>query len=240
MRMKRVCLFFCLIVVLTQCSDEDPISTAVGLDYFPLRTGDSWIYEVQETTIVNSVYNLKKYELQVAVIDSMKNINGSYSYTLKREKRTLQTDSWQSFETWTAEVADNKLIQNENNVLFVKLVFPIGNGMKWNGNEFNNLPNHGNLFDNINGELYHVFGFDMPIPESTGLNFPKTTTIFQNDFSDNIVGKDQRIEIYARGVGLVYKEVTQLEYCSTPDCLGQQKVDKGFILVQTLKSHASQ
>lgn len=228
---------FCLFI---RCSEEDPISTDIGLDFFPLHTGDSWIYEVDETAIIQSATEVTNYQLRVTVIDSVKNIYGGHTFTLKHEKRASEIDLWESFETWTAEVTGSRLIQNESNVSFVKLAFPLFEGGKWDGNEFNNLPNHGNLFNDKNSDVYQVFEFDQSVSLSTGLDFSETATVNQNSFVDAIVGKDERKEIYARNVGLVYKEITQLEYCSTPDCLGQQKVDKGVILIQTLKSYASQ
>jgi hypothetical protein len=236
--MKRGSLLFILLVSLMRCSDEDPISTDIGLNYYPLHTGDSWIYEVEET-IINQTMESKTYELRVTVIDSVKNLNGGYTYTFHRDKRVLETDPWESLETWTAEVKMNQLIQNEGNELFVKLIFPVSNDLTWDGNQFNNLPNSGNLFNGNGSEVYHVTEYDQSKTLTTDLEFDKTITIVQNDFDDPIVGKDIRNEVYARDVGLIYKEVTQLEYCSVGNCLGQQKVDKGVIMIQTLKSYAS-
>jgi hypothetical protein len=237
--MKRGYLFFILLVSVVGCSDEDPINTDMGLNYFPLHTGDRWIYQVEET-IINQTRESKAYELRVTVIDSVKNTNGGYTYTFHRDKRATETDSWQSFETWTAVLSMNQLVQNEGNELFVKLIFPLSNDLTWTGNQFNNLPNYGNLFNGKGSEVYHATEYDQSKTLATNLDFGKTITITQNDFDDPIVGKDVRKEVYARDVGLIFKEVTQLEYCSVGDCLGQQKVDKGFIRIQTLKSHASQ
>jgi len=239
-RLRSFFILFILLSLLVHCSDEDPINTDIGLDFFPLHTGNSWVYSVEETTITQSVTEVNNYELRVTFIDSIKNINGGYTFTLQREKRMLATDAWESFETWTATVQNNKVIQNESNILFVKLVFPLHQAAKWNGNEFNNLPDNGNLFNDKDSELYRISEFDKSINLTTGLEYSKSLTINHNSFTDPIVGKDERKEIYARDVGLVYKEITQLEYCSTPNCLGQQKVDKGVILIQTLKSYASQ
>jgi hypothetical protein len=85
-----------------------------------------------------------------------------------------------------------------------------------------------------------VTDFDQSISLETGLEYPKTMKVIQNDFTDAIVGRDERSEIYARNIGLIEKEVIQLEYCTTPGCLGQQKVDKGVIYRQTLKAYAAQ
>jgi hypothetical protein len=237
--MKRGYLLFIVLVSLIRCSDEDSISTDVGMNYFPLQTGDNWIYEVEET-IINQTMETNTYDLRVTVIDSVKNLNGGYTYIFHRDKRALETDPWESFETWTAKLSMNQLIQNEGNELFVKLIFPISNDLIWNGNQFNNLPNSGNLFNGKGSEFYQTTEYDQSKALTTNLEFDKTITIIQNDFDDPIVGKDVRKEVYAREVGLIYKEVTQLEYCSVGDCLGQQKVDKGVIIIQTLKSYASQ
>ncbi|MBL7872623.1 MAG: hypothetical protein JNM78_13485 [Cyclobacteriaceae bacterium] len=237
--MKRGYLFFILLVCLIGCSNEDPISTDVGLNYFPLQTGDSWIYTVEETTINQTVTASTAYELSVTVTDSVKNSDGKYTYTFHRAKRMTESDSWESFGTWTAMVSRNQLIQREGNILFVKLIFPLSDGLTWNGNQFNNLPNMGNLFTGKGSEVYHTSEYDQSKNLTTTLEFDKTITIIHNEFVDPIVGKDVRKEVYARDVGLIYKEVTQLEYCSVGNCLGQQKVDKGVIMIQTLKSYAS-
>jgi hypothetical protein len=238
--MKRVSLFFILLFILVGCSNEDPISTDIGLNYFPLRTGDSWIYQLEETTINQTSTLSTMYELRVTVVDSSKNATGGYTYTFHRDKRTTAADPWQTFETWTARVNQNKLIQAEGNTLFVKLVFPLANTLTWNGNQFNNLPNGGNLFNGSGSESYQASNYNQATTLTTNLEYANTITITHNNFDDPIVGKDVRKEIYARDVGLIYKEVTQLEYCSVGDCLGQQKVDKGVILIQTLKSYAAE
>lgn len=238
--MRRCFLFLVLIAVFIGCSSEDPVNPDLGLNYFPLTHGNRWIYQVEEIKINQAVENLVNYDLRVTVTDSIKNSSGGYTYTLLRETRTSDSQAWQSLDTWSSTRLNNQMTQNESNTVFVKLMFPPGLGLKWNGNEYNNLPNNGNLFNGSESEFYTVTDFDQSITLATGQEYPKTMKIIQNDFTDAIVGRDERSEIYARNVGLIYKEVIQLEYCTTPACLGQQKVDKGVIYRQTLKAYAAQ
>ena len=130
----------------------------------------------------------------------------------------------------------NKLIQNESNVLFVKLFFPLSRDLKWNGNEFNNLPNSGNIFNDRNSELYSIGGIDLPTALPSGFETDHSLEVVHNNYEDPIIGSDQRKEIYAKGVGLIYKEITQLQYC-TANCPAPKRIDKGLIFVQTLKEH---
>lgn len=238
--MRRGCFLFILIGAIAACSSEDPVNPDTGFSYFPLKTGKSWIYQVEETTITQSIEQVVNYDLKVTVTDSTKNSSGGYTYILHRETKMSDTNPWQSLDTWSASLLTNQMIQNESNTVFVKLIFPPAPGLKWNGNQFNNLPDNGNVFNGKDSETYQVTDFDKPITLETGLEYPKTLTVIQNNFTDAIVGRDERSEVYARNVGLIYKEVIQLEYCSTPSCLGQQKVDKGVIYIQTLKAYASQ
>jgi hypothetical protein len=67
-----------------------------------------------------------------------------------------------------------------------------------------------------------------------GLNFPDVVTVLQEDNQDVIVQMDFRQERYARGIGLVSKEVTLLNYCTQPSCLGQQKIESGRVYKQQI------
>jgi len=234
---KRLGVFLVFCLVTLSCSTDEPVIPDMGLDYYPLQVGNYAIYEVEETIILQSVETQTSFDLRITVTDSSKNEQGVVYYLLVREKRTSPSGNWEALDTWSTKVIDNKTVQNEGNVLFVKLVFPPSLNLKWDGNLFNNLPDDGNIFNDSNSDHYFISDLDEPITLPSGFETNQSLTVIQNDFSDNIVGIDQRKEVYAKGVGLIYKEITQLEYCTSSNCLGQQKVDKGVILVQSLKEH---
>jgi hypothetical protein len=80
---------------------------------------------------------------------------------------------------------------------------------------------------------------DITTTLSNGYQAVNTITVTQNVYDDIPTGKDQRSEIYAKDVGLVYKEIVQLKYCTSGSCLGQQFVEKGVILNQSIKSNGT-
>ncbi len=233
--MKRAGIHILGIVVLLSCSG-DPFVPESGYAYQPLSIGQSWIYQVSETTINPQSTVVLEYELQVIVSESY--LDGEDSvYMLTRQIRENTLQEWQPVDTWSMERTHNQLIQNESNVNFVKLVFPIGPVTTWNGNQYNNLPDNGNIFNGVGSELYQLSEFEKPYALPNGTSFERTITVIHNNFSDAIVGQDERHEVYAYNVGLIEKEITQLQYCSTPGCLGQQQVNQGYIYTQTLKSY---
>lgn len=225
--------------VLFACEENEPVQPDMGYEYFPLKVGAYLLYDVSETSILNNQETTINYELRSTVTDSVKSETGTVTYFITREKRTSATESWQPFETWSAQLSGNKLIQNESNVTFVKLTFPPSLNLKWDGNEFNNLPDNGNLFNDSKSTQYVISDISNSFSLPNGLLATEVITVTQNSFNDKFIGRDERTEVYSRNLGLVYREVIQLTYCTASDCYGQQKVSNGVIISQSLKSHGA-
>jgi len=233
-------VFLIFSALVFSCSEDEPVVPDMGFEYYPLKVGNYSIYQVNETSISLSVETKTTYELKVTTTDSIVNDKGLTTYVLVREKRVDSSVGWQSLDTWSVQLIDNRIVQNEANVIFVKILFPPSVNLKWDGNQFNNLPNDGNLFNESGSEHYFVSTLNEGISLSSGFETDNSLTVVQNDFSDEIIGMDKRKEIYASGVGLIYKEVKQLTYCtSSASCLGQQKIDNGVILIQSLKEYGN-
>jgi hypothetical protein len=135
--------------------------------------------------------------------------------------------------TWTSKIVKSQAINNESNVPYVKLIFPVFDGLQWNGNLFNNETQ-------LNGKVedqYKLTLTDQPFTSTKGQTFEQTVTVIQNDEQKNILYRDTRSEVYAFNVGLVYKESYLLTYFSNSQlpCYAQNKTQQGSIYKQTLK-----
>jgi hypothetical protein len=171
------------------------------------------------------------------VSDSTINERGEVTYFLLREKREDSTEAWKGVDTWSTRRVNNQVIQNEANVTYVKLIFPPSLNLKWDGNQYNNLPDNGELFYDGDDAPYFISEINKPVSLTTGFESDDSLTVTQNDLNDKFTGIDERKEIYARHVGLVYKEFNQIKYCTAPTCYGQQKIDQGVIVIQRLKTY---
>jgi hypothetical protein len=207
--------------------------------YFPLSLGVYWIYDVEETstlrlTCTENGETIAKYELKVEVTDSFPNteFEGGYAYVLSRSKRANANEPWQPIATWTSKRVASQVINNEGNVSYLKLVFPVYENQVWNGNLFNNEPQ-------LNGRVedeYKVTQVARPYTLGSGRSFDRTVTVVQNEEQKNILYRDSRIEVYAWNVGLVYKESYLLKYFADSQlpCYAQNRTQQGIIWKQSL------
>jgi phosphotransferase system IIA component len=225
------------LIIACACGSENNVTPSDQL-YFPLQVGKYWIYDVEETSILrlncndNGEIN-SKYELLVSVTDSFPNPEGGYSYKMLRSTRITSSQVWNPVATWTSKIVKSQAINNESNVPYVKLIFPVFDGLQWNGNLFNNETQ-------LNGKVedqYKLTLTDQPFTSTKGQAFEQTVTVIQNDEQKNILYRDTRSEVYAFNVGLVYKESYLLTYFSNSQlpCYAQNKTQQGFIYKQTLK-----
>ena len=169
----------------------------------------------------------------MAVVDSFENEAGNLTYVVHRSTRNEGETAWTYRDTWSASVTGKELVVQEGNIPFVKIRFPAVQGQQWDGNRYNNLVN---ASTSKQEDLYAIksTGTDLAIEEHV---FGDYITIEQEDNQEFIVFFDKRLETYARGVGLVYREITQLHYCTQTGCLGQEIVQDGVIYKQTIMSY---
>jgi hypothetical protein len=216
-----------LIFLIAGCGKDEFVPTDTGIDYFPLQVGMVWTYVVDETIYSEVVApRQSNYRIEVKVADSVLNAEGTYTYILHRAKQNLQDMKWEALPTWSVRKNDREVVLMEGNIAFKKLMFPVKDNLAWNGNEYNNLGE----------DLYSFTSVDEPI-EFEGVTWENTLTIEQENNDDPIVFFDQREEIYAKNTGLLKQSLKQLNYCTTEDCIGQQKIKSGRIYLQKLVSY---
>ncbi|WP_133299919.1 hypothetical protein [Larkinella punicea] len=204
-----------------QPSTTDPIAS--GYDYQPLEKGNYWIYEVTEQQFaLNGSATTQTYQLRETITHAYADAvpidpTSSATFRVERHRRANDSQIWQPDSANSIRITDNQLIKTENNLSYIKLVFPLIDQFQWNGNAFNTAGE----------DLYQLKNTDKPFVVLSK-SFPETATIVQQNDS-TLVSQDKRLEIYARGVGLIYKEKVQLQFCSsTPSCVGKAQIDYGI------------
>jgi hypothetical protein len=213
-------------LVVLGCTHNGEVSVRdSGENYFPVAVGQYSIFDVNEIQYSEVAdTDTLQYELKTEVVDSFKNNIGTFTYVVHRSKRPAGSSEWQFLDTWSVRKDNNQVVQAEGNTSFVKLVFPPSKGARWNGNGQNGMEE----------DEYEVMDFDTP-QSFNNLSFEKTATVEQEFNDDPIVYTDLRKEVYARGTGLVYKETTQLHFCTSEVC--DRIIENGMIYKQTIKEY---
>lgn len=230
---------FFLFLLLAACQSRDVSPKISASEYYPLKTGTYWLYDVTETTITQlGGQSSVSYELKVQISEAVV-LTLPETYILQRFKRTDSNSPWVEQTTWFARQDDFQVVQQEGNTPFIKLSSPLSEGKSWNGNALNNLGGTDKCEDGtFNCDNYVSINLRKRF-EFANLFFDDTVTIQENNENDPIVEKDVRTAVYARTIGLVYRETTHLQYCTQGDCIGKQIVENGSIVKQTLKDHGS-
>ena len=210
---------------MTSCatSEVEPDLTRLGHDYFPMKVGMFRVYDMDETTHRILGPERRRFQMRETVVDSIVLSGSEVRYTLHRETRSDDEGVWSLDSVWTARVSTQRAIVTENNVQFIKMVFPIENELEWDANAYNSR----------NFEYYR---YD---------NTTRDTTFFENQYDDlwrvyhgpnleeNFLGWNSRSEIYARNVGLIHKSVHIWNYCQQ-GCSSEKQIVAGRDLTQVL------
>jgi hypothetical protein len=208
--------------------DEEFVVQDYGHDYFPLRVGMYSIFDVESIVYGASSDEPEtaRYQLQTEVVDSFNNTAGTVTYVIHRSTRPNETAEWDFLDTWSSRIEGEQAIVQEGNTPIIKLAFPLAEGLRWDANRYNTLE----------GDYYSIETLGSPLTVNL-IDFNKTATIEQEVFDDQVTRKDVRTEVYAKGVGLVRREASELVYCTQQVCLSDQIIESGTIYKQEIREY---
>jgi hypothetical protein len=203
-------------------------TTPEGVDYFPLMTGHYVSYNVKETNyFLNQPKTEETYQLKEVVAEQLKDLANNNTYRIERYKRLNGRQNWQLLNVWTARIDYRAAVRTEENIPYIKLVFPFERGKKWNGHALNTL-------EPTNYEMR-----DLAKPLTlAGKTYTENVTVIQANNPDTLVRKEVKQEIYSKGVGMIYKKSEDLFYCQDriqgSSCFGKGIIERGNIIEMTI------
>ncbi len=240
--------FILLCISLFSCKEtliEDNID--FGYDYFPQEVGKYISYEV-DSIIYDQISNftiIDTNSLQVTerFVEEFDDNSGETTYRIERYERKNAGQAWQIKDVWTSKRTNTKAERIEENLRFVKMIFPASvETNPWNGNAFLDettiIPIAGESVVIFKNWLYEYVEKDEPY-SINGFDFDSTMTVLQAN-EENLIELRYSEEVYAKNVGLIFKEMKILDTQCISDCAGQtweQKAEKGFIVRMKVFDH---
>lgn len=210
-KLATVLLF--LSVALSSCYEEETDIPLIGYEFFPMEVGRFVEYQVdslwRDDAAGPIAFSEIRYRLRDVNESTFTDEEGRTAMRVERSWRKSGEIEFRIKDIWSRTRTDQFAEQNEENVIFVKMDFPIREGKVWNGNRrttLTSLQEHFRqptipqewdyTFQNVN-EPYAINGF----------TFDSTVTVMQADrpaqFGLNMFAK----EVYAKNIGLVHKQM---------------------------------
>ena len=245
-----------LLLCFVACEEEpDPFPTDLGYDYYPLAVGKYRIYETDSIIFdpggTGTLVDTFSGQIREEIVELFEDAAGDTLYRVERSYRRESGTPFRVIKVYTEQLDRQRqqLVRQEDNLRFIKMVFPVRENKRWNGNV---------NFDEFIRVL--VAGESVEMFKGWSYNYERTTldtTIATRDYvdvvhieladSENVIENRQADEYYAPGIGLVYRTLdiqdTQCEICcnnDTEQCIDLpwvEKAEKGFSLRQRLIEH---
>lgn len=218
--------FLFLTISLFGCdSQKEILEVPPVADYYPLQVGTSKLYRLDSTVLApfGTALVVRSYQAKDSMESTFSDNQGRLSYRIFRFIRDLNgTQPWRFAATYVATPTQNSVEYVDNNLRFIKLVAPIRNNYTFKGNAF--------ILEDQGSPLGYLYDWDYEY-QNVGLpfqignrTFENTITVFQKDETSpegpfNPANYQQRnlgLEVYAKGVGLIYKEFLHWTWQTTP------------------------
>ncbi len=180
------------LILFYACNEKENVApTPIDKSYYPMNVNDETVYFVEYINIDNpiSLYDTQRYYLKERIESLYNDETGNPIYRIERYKRSDTLSDWILTDVWFSQYYQNQAHKVEENIRFVKLVFPVAKSLKWNGNAMNTLE----------AQTYEIDTLDKPWK-----NYDSTLVVIQQD-NETMIDKYLDYERFAKHKGLVEK-----------------------------------
>lgn len=180
-----------MILFFTCKKTENIAPQPIDKTYYPMNINDETIYFVEFIKIDNPInlYDTQQYYLKERIESMYYDETGNPIYRIERYKRSDTLFNWELTDVWFSQYYHNQAHKVEENIRYVKLVFPVAKRLKWDGNAMNTLET----------QMYEIDTIDKPWK-----NFDSTLVVIQQN-KETMIDKYFDYERYAKHKGLIEK-----------------------------------
>lgn len=252
--MKNILSIFVVSLLFFASCNTDPtvenLSIDYGFDYYPVEIGKYIIYDVDSVVYdpnqSGTFIDTTSFQVKEEVVDSTIDNEGRIVYIIHYSTRDSMNQPWNLENVYTTVVEDFWVERTEDNLRFIKMIFPPRVDSTWDGNR---LFAEDGFIVTVRGETLEMFKNWQSVTKEKsssgtigGLTFDDII-IIQHANDENLIERRFVEEKYARGVGLVNKKVMILDtQCggNLSDCIDlswEEKAEKGFILDMSIREY---
>ena len=200
-------------------NEIDPI----GPFYPELNEGLIWEYEVNEVQKYANVDSDITYEEKNEITDKYV-LNGKEFFTVKSYIRLAKTAPWTYSGSYVLSTDETGVYKTEVEVKSQLLGYPLYKGQSWKSN-------HSIITTSHNSSVIS----EVNVPFVYLSDTLKSGIKVIEKFDSTGIANFQQYKVYDTGLGMVYSEVKDIQYCQeTDDCLGKGIVTFNHTVKKTL------
>lgn len=201
-----------LLFFLVSCGDnviEEPDENLYGYEYFPLGVGYTWEYQMDSIVFGGGSNVVTTSFIQEKITELLSESGANKSYRIERRFKRNVADEWKLIDVWQVAVDGEKATKTEENLKFVKLVFPATKGKRWDGNLFFDSTKEYSVASNFL-TIYLDWRYkieDVDISRTfNDIDYSSTMHVSHID-DESAVSKRFSEEFYAKDIGLVERSM---------------------------------
>jgi hypothetical protein len=190
-----------MVILASACHKDEPPGIFTDHLYFPLNQNTSWTFEIDSIFYndFTSTIDSFQYQIRETIESTIDSTVSTKTVRVEQTRRNSPNAVWGVESAFSLSLSRERAERFENNIRTVKLVFPVREGLKWNGNAFNPM-------DPLDFRMT-----DIHKPSTvSGITYDSTITVIQID-TENLIERKKYVEIYARNVGLISREITDIK-----------------------------
>ena len=228
-------IFLLVFVTLISCSKKKiPVKDSLlGLEYYPQTKGKFVVYDVDSTVYTDipkdTIYY--KYRIKEKIADSFLDNEGQVAIRLERyikkynPLKPYDSIAYTIKEVWLVNATSKSVQIVEGNVRYTKLIFPIQESASWNGNAKNTI-----------GEWQYTYDY-IDKAETINGNALTNVLLVKQFFLPTAISYKNYNEKYAKGVGLVYRQIIDVTSATVTSANILDRIDVGIIYTQKIVNY---
>jgi hypothetical protein len=252
-KLRGYTLILLSVFIIFACKKRnDTVNTAQLIEYMPLQTGKYIHYRLDSMRFIDFGQRdtVVSYDAKDVVDGELTDNLGRPTFRIVRYLRDVASTNEEDYIahlTYYVTPTKESIEVQEENLKFQKLRLPVTNGFNWHGNSFLPATPYYEIYQFSNDEDINLWDYTYSyVGEPVTINdvtYDSTATVVQVadssnvpiEFPDGLAYRNYWTEIYARNIGLVYKEVVMWEY--QPPNSGNPGFRSGFGLKMSIIDH---
>jgi len=219
-------IFLAFLLISCKKDKVEIAETNYGYNYFPLEAGIVNYYKITEIDIDKPLnkYDTVYYYLKTETDTPHYDLDNKLVTPINRYVRNNTNENWIIKDVWFAYRTDQHLVISEENVHYLKMIFPVRSDSKWNGNVYNTLSSQEYRVKSVD-EAYNL----------NNISYDSALTVIEQSDS-SLIHKYYKYESYVRGIGLIKLNNVQISSADNftvyPVLPLEQRISKGTIYRQ--------